>query len=123
MCPREVLMVFSTIWLFMPFINPMERIMAKMPKAIDEITTRERRLFLQMFLQPSIIRIFMTPSYSCRTASTGLSFAARLAGNTENSIAKTNVRSDVTATLVTVASAGIVDMETPHTAVSAAMEE
>jgi len=101
----------------------MERIMAKMPNAMEEITTKDRRLFLQMFHQPSIIRIFMAPSYSCRTASTGLSFAARLAGNTENSIAKTNVRSDVTATLVAVASAGIVDMETPHTAVSAAMEE
>src|SRR6056297_364819 len=58
-CPRDVFMVFSTIWLFMPFMMPMASSIEKIPRDIAVITTRERRLFLQRFLHPIIKNIFI----------------------------------------------------------------
>ncbi len=123
-------MVFSTIWLLMPFIIPMERIIAKIPKPMEEITTRERRLFLQRLRHPSCISIFIlfcpegahsnARFHNCRIASMGLSFDARRAGKMEKSMANRNVSPAVTDMLSHVASAGNVTVFIPHTAISRA---
>jgi hypothetical protein len=61
-------MVFSTAWTFIPFINAIEKIMAKIPRAIDDMTTRDLRLFLQIFLQLIIIYVNISVSFSFFTA-------------------------------------------------------